>query len=411
MDQTMRPGKILFFSAHGFWGMGGTTGSPSLTSTLTGYLEADFEVLFFSGGIKDHQSRFHPNLKVIGLAGSLIPPPQNKLLFHIVSKLNWIIFILESVIKGLRASRLFKPDFCYGYEVHGVPPAFIVAKILGIPCVARYMGTAVPLVLSRFLTWIRWTEHTVAYKLPVDQVIMANDGTFGDKVLLKMGVPSGKIKFWMNGVEKDKILGRDGLLDVRESLGLPPDSLIMMTMCRLVKWKRIDRAISALPVVLKQRENVFLLVVGDGPMYEEWKALAESLQVTDHVVFAGKVPRTQIHEYLRAADVFLSMNDLSNVGNPLLEAMTAGKCVVAVNTGDTASVIEHGVNGILVDPSRLELLPGIVSDVLFDERKRVCLEERAEDYARDKLLSWPERMQKEIESVAFLLDPSINCVE
>ena len=79
------------------------------------------------------------------------------------------------------------------------------------------------------------------------------------------------------------------------------------------------------------------------------EALARDLDVSENVRFAGAVPQQDVVSYMHAADAFLAVADLSNVGNPLLEAMACGMCIVAVDAGDTRDLIEDGLRGRLVE--------------------------------------------------------------
>ena len=76
--------------------------------------------------------------------------------------------------------------------------------------------------------------------------------------------------------------------------------------------------------------------------------LARELGVADAVRFEGAVPQADVLRYLWAADAFLSSNDLSNVGNPLLEAMACGKPIVTIDNGATGDLIRDGETGILL---------------------------------------------------------------
>jgi len=70
--------------------------------------------------------------------------------------------------------------------------------------------------------------------------------------------------------------------------------------------------------------------------------------LSDAVRFEGAVPQEEVRRYLWAADVFLSLNELSNVGNPLLEAMACGKAIVTLDAGDTNELIHDAETGVLL---------------------------------------------------------------
>ena len=98
--------------------------------------------------------------------------------------------------------------------------------------------------------------------------------------------------------------------------------------------------------------EALLLVVGDGEERARLEALARELGVADRTCASpARCRRRDVMRYMHAADVFLAIADLSNVGNPLLEAMACGMCIVAVDAGDTRDLIVDGETGRLVDSS------------------------------------------------------------
>jgi len=396
-----QPGKrMLFISIHGLWGMGGGRGSPSLTSTLKGYLAAGYKIVFLTGETALPSQDFHPDLRIIRVCSKpMLSKKRSIILYFLASKLRWLVFILSSFIEGIMVSRRFKPNLCYGYEIHAVPAAWMVARIRRIPCISRFMGTVVSPEASLFKLLTVWIEAFLAFKLPVDLVIMANDGTLGDRVLARMGVPSDRVCFWMNGVNKEAFTIPGDHLAVREWLCLDPGCLVLMTLCRLEGWKRIDRAIRAMPDIVARFPESYLVLIGDGSRRRALEDMARDLGVEKNVRFAGSVKRDKIPDLVTGADIFFSLNDLSNVGNPLLEAMTAGRCVVAVDVGATDTVVRHGETGILIKPEAIHELPQVVNELLESPEKREKLGAAAAAYAREAFSTWEDRMKQEVETV------------
>ena len=119
--------------------------------------------------------------------------------------------------------------------------------------------------------------------------------------------------------------------------------------------------------------------------------------------FAGAVPQRGVMRYMHAADVFLAVADLSNVGNPLLEAMACGMCIVAVDAGDTRDLIPDGVTGRLVDSSQRsgvvkpleERLAELIVTLAGDAEQRQRLAAGAAAYAREHFWTWDQRMSAE----------------
>jgi glycosyltransferase involved in cell wall biosynthesis len=190
-------------------------------------------------------------------------------------------------------------------------------------------------------------------------------------------------------------------------LDLPPDAFVMMTASRLAAWKRVDRAVRALPKIRAWVPGAMLLVVGDGEERARLQALARELRVADAVRFAGAVPQAEVMRYMHAADVFLAIADLSNVGNPLLEAMACGMCIVAVDAGDTRDLIADNQTGRLVDNSQRsgfvkhmeERLADLLVSLAGDPAGRERLAQAAAAYARAHFWTWDERMATEVREV------------
>ena len=115
--------------------------------------------------------------------------------------------------------------------------------------------------------------------------------------------------------------------------------------------------------------------------------------------------------YMHAADVFLAIADLSNVGNPLLEAMACGSCIVAVDAGDTRDLIADGATGRLVDSSNRsgiarpleERLADLLVTLANDEGQRARLAAGAAAYAGEHFWTWEQRMAAEVEAVEGLV--------
>ena len=305
-------------------------------------------------------------------------------------------------------------DVLYAYEAHAVLAARLLRRRgFRLPLVARFQGTIMHPALSDRWLYLRRYEEALALKTRADLYIMTDDGTQGDDVLAKLNPASkGRVKFWRNGLDLDRLhpASGDERAGARASLGLAPDAFVMLTASRLATWKRVDRAVRALPRVRAWVPGATLLVAGDGEERARLEALARSLGVGDGVRFLGAIPHGDVMRAMHAADVFLAVADLSNVGNPLLEAMACGMCVVAVDAGDTRELIAEGGTGRLVDSSQRsgiarpleERLADLLVQLAGDEAQRARLGAGAAAYARDRFWTWDQRMAAEIEAVPAL---------
>jgi len=303
-------------------------------------------------------------------------------------------------------------DVIYGYEVHGVLAARLLRRRgFRLPLVTRFQGTVMHPALTDRLLYIRRFEEALALKTRADLVIMTDDGTQGDDVLARLNrTPAARVKFWRNGLDLDRLrpAGAEGRRAARAALGIDEGAFVMLTASRLAAWKRIDRAVRALPKIRSWVPEATLLIAGDGEERERLQELARELRVADAVRFAGAVPQREVAQYMQASDVLLALADLSNVGNPLLEAMACGMCIVAVDAGDTRELIADQRTGRLVDNSQRsgfvkpmeDRIADLVVSLAGEPATRERLAAGAAAYAREHFWTWEQRMAAEIEAVS-----------
>lgn len=397
---------VLIISDIPYWSMGPNRGGPAFSRTIDAFIDAGWRVLVV-GSIAhgDAVDRAGSHLVMATFDCPVFRRFVSiRKIGYLAKALWWFCFQAKSIVRALRLSKTFEINVVYGYEIMGIPAARVMASLLRVPMVARFQGTSyrVGWQGKKFRRLRAW-QHWLALRSPADLIIMTNDGTQGDRVLEEFGVPKEKVRFWFNGVDPsmfDEAIDRE---EARERLRIL-STHVLLTVSRLASWKRVDRAIRLLGRVVERHPDTTLIVVGDGPERAKLEELARRCRVTDHVRFEGAVARQELPFYYAACDVFLSLYDWSNVGNPLLEAMAMGCCVVALNTGDTSSVVQDGVTGVLVDPSDVpDGIGRVVSSLLEKPEMREELGRSARAWAQDHLWSWTERMRRELSEVDSLL--------
>lgn len=310
-------------------------------------------------------------------------------------------------MEGRRILRLRKPDLIMGYEVWSVPAACILGKLYGIPSVARYQGTIASDDLDRGgkFPFLKHYNNIIAMKCPVNLHIFGDDGTQGDEVMKRIAKRTEGVHMIRDGVDTALLEENYDRVVARKELGIPANSKVLLTLSRLANWKRIDRAIYCVSEIVNHygRKDVYLVVVGDGPQKDFLHRLAQSLKCSENVRFAGPVPHEKVGKYLAGADLFLSLNDLTNVCNPVYEAMLFGRPILALDTGATHSLV-NGSNGILVSLGDVEHLPEKVLETINDESLLEELGRNAREFACSQLRSWPERGELEMEIIEGLID-------
>lgn len=401
-------------SALEVWALSGQGGAPSLYKTLEGLSRRGHEVDFVTSTIGANHH---------GGAPEQAPPPLRGITYHRFhlpslgeSRIGWPATVLKvdqklrfallfPVLAGRTARRLDRRrpfDLIYGYEVHGILGTF---GIKGRPVVSRFQGTVMHPHLDSRLALMRRYEEVLALRRQANLYIMTDDGTQGDEVLARLNPGSaGKVRFWRNGLDLDRVRAPAAGEEVaaREGLGLGSDELVLVTAVRLARWKRVDRAIDAVALLRDRGISARLLVVGDGEERANLEALVRERGVGDRVTFAGAVPQEEVQQYLWAADVFLSVNELSNVGNPLLEAMRAARCIVTLDEGDTRDLIRDDETGVLLRDGSPPAIAAAVAALAADPARRRRLGDAARAFADANFWSWRQRIDAEIDELERL---------
>jgi len=135
---------------------------------------------------------------------------------------------------------------------------------------------------------------------------------------------------------------------IREDyLGTKFNKMLLFT-GRLVKQKDIPTLLKALGLVLRRRPSTLLLIVGSGAEEASLRGLAKDLGVENNVVFTGSIEHKRIPEFVSACDVYTISSIFEGTCIAMVEAMAAGKPVVATGFAGARDLIIDGETGFVV---------------------------------------------------------------
>ncbi|MBF0517511.1 MAG: glycosyltransferase family 4 protein [Nitrospirae bacterium] len=180
-----------------------------------------------------------------------------------------------------------------------------------------------------------------------------------------------------NGIDTDRFrpLPKSTQLIERHSL---KDALVLISICRLVGWKGLQYAIAALAHIDKSL-SVKYFIGGEGPYEKHLRQLADELNISERVVFLGRLPSAEIPAYYCTAHAALypSVAD-ETFGISIAEAMSCGVPVVATNVGGIPEVVAENT-GILIPPKDDLAIARAIDTLLLDEPARQRLGANAAD--------------------------------
>lgn len=305
--------------------------------------------------------------------------------------------------------------YVYGYEMQGVLASnllkllFFYRKIFFI---SRFQGVFYikeHIKHKRYFSLLFNADTLLALWLPSDLMIMTNDGTQGDKVLKK--IKSRGLKsflFISNGVDSPGEIDEQILCN---KYGLSLDDQFVLMVSRLEKIKRVHLALESL-VALRGQGIVMpykILIIGDGSEFDSLKSYVSDFGISEYVVFLGAISNVEVYSFMKISKMVLSLYESSNIGNPFFEAMSIGTPFIAVDNGDTSEFVSHLENGYLL--SEDNIIPDLV-DFFKNISKNSALlsqmEKGTEKYSKQYILSWSERISKEINLINKLSSRNVD---
>ncbi|WP_300351329.1 glycosyltransferase [uncultured Alcanivorax sp.] len=325
----------------------------------------------------------------------------------ILTKLASLLVVMKLILKFGLALKNNNYDVVYGYEIQGVIAVALMRKlgfVKNMKVVSRFQGSFLnEMIEGRQYARLAFNfDALIAMKCKCDLMILTDDGTKANQAVEKIS-PKAKYIFVPNGVDipSENNLGECKLLAEKQE-----GVLTFVSVSRLVGWKRVDRCLDLFKEIIDSYGGeAEYWVLGDGEGRSELEERASNLGLRNRVKFLGAVKQSDVFGLLAQADVFLSMYDHSNVGNPLFEAMRLNKLIVTLDNGDTGLWIRHGFNGFIYNPNNLKFnkISGDVLAAISNAEKHANILHNLKLTADEKLWTWDERLLFEFNEVTQLL--------
>ncbi len=159
-------------------------------------------------------------------------------------------------------------------------------------------------------------------------------------------VSSERVTVIYNGVDPESILRPIDQDQKRKSLNLSLKAPVIGTIGLLEPQKGTEYLIRAIPQVVESFPESRFVVIGDGPLYERLKKLAEELGISSYLYLLGW--RDDATNLLGIMDIFCLPSLREGFSVALLEAMTYAKPIIATQVAGNPEAVSHGETGLLV---------------------------------------------------------------
>ena len=281
-----------------------------------------------------------------------------------------------------RILKQLKPDIVHAHDPHGVAMAGL----------ALSMSTQLakpPLVAARRVDFhLRGSSLSRWKYRQVDCFICASEAI--RQMLIGDGVPAARAVTVHEGIDLERVESAPPA-NLHEDLWLPHHAPIVGNVAALVAHKGQRHLIEAARLVLPQVPDARFVIAGEGELRPALERQIKDHHLEKHVLLAGFRP--DVLSLHKAFDIFVMSSVTEGLGTSLLDAMAAGKPVVATMAGGIPEVVIDGETGFLVPPRDHDAMAGAIVKLLKDDALRHRMGEAGR--ARVRTIFSAERMVQE----------------
>lgn len=233
------------------------------------------------------------------------------------------------------------------------------------------------MTMRQHLGVYRWIfRNLVTYSITVSKDL--------ESYLIKeLRISADRVSTIPNGIDTDEFATERDLSYLYEEFKIAKDDKIVGSIGRLKKQKGMKYLLYAFKIVVETMPEAKLLIVGDGELRKELEALRDELRLRDNVIFTGI--RNDIPALLQFFDLFALSSLWEGQPITIMEAMAAGKPIVATDVGGNAEILMRDNLGKIVPPKDHKALADSILFVLANESRAREFGQNARNYAQREL--------------------------
>lgn len=304
-----------------------------------------------------------------------------------------------ALVKLAKTFRMFRPDVVATHMSKAGALARVAARLTGVPVtVHTYHGKGFHVFRER------WKENGALFlERALSHIttgsIVVSTKQWDEFVRLKLVAPE-RMAVIRYGLDLESLYQPSSETSLRTELGLPGNSCLVGVIARVVAIKGQDVFLRAAARLAKAYPKLHFVIVGDGDSRKEFEQLAFSLGLGGRAHFTGW--RRDIPAVLENLDLVVLPTVRDFEGTPLavIEALAAGRAVVATDVGGVAELVRHGETGLLVNAGDAEGLAEAIKKLLGD----TALREKLQSKGRELVMRLYDRERMVNETEKYFLD-------
>lgn len=294
---------------------------------------------------------YRPEIEQMGIKVILVPNPYTQVTF---------LWRIARIIKKYNIGIIcdFRNDFSAS--------SLAVAKILGVRSrVTMYRSSQAGFKSNIFKAIYSAVLHNVVKKTATR--IIGNTTKVLDSFYPNRG-KDDRFAVVNNGVEIQKFAHDIDREKIRSELGIANDAIVVGHLGRLHESKNHSVILEVFDKLHRRLEKTHLLLVGDGPLWNDIERQIELLNIAEFVTMAGQ--RMDVPQMLAAMDVFVYPSIYEGMPTALVEAMAAGVAFAASNIAEISEIVPPELEGQLFNAYDVEGIEEAVYGLCTNKPKR-----------------------------------------
>jgi glycosyltransferase involved in cell wall biosynthesis len=248
----------------------------------------------------------------------------------------------------------------HAHEFGAILYGWIIARLTGVP----FIGT----IHGKNYFWEKLRRRTAYRLISRSGRLVAVSEDLKHFVMEKIGLPDTNVQVIYNGVQSGSFVSEEEIVRGRIELGLKGGDHVIGAVGNLYPVKGHQYLLKAMRVVLQQYPSATLLLVGRGDLEASLKEQANQMGIEKQVRFLGM--RQDIPNLLAIMSIFVMPSLSEGLSLAILEAMVAGRPVVATRVGGNAELVVNGETGFLVESKDSEALAAAICTLLGNRAMR-----------------------------------------
>jgi glycosyltransferase involved in cell wall biosynthesis len=269
---------------------------------------------------------------------------------YLLSSSQHVKYALNALMRGSSVIRKHKINIIHANTITPVIPASILGKIYDIPVVSTVHDVYSANSPDYWKHWssqdkVSSTSSLIAplyerfvLKMPVQKVHVVSNATREDVLHFN---PRANISVVYNGIDLDSFLNNVKLSDYQK---------FVVFIGRLIITKNLQLVILAFRDVVKKIPDARLVVIGEGPMRDNWEKIASDNDLSTNVEFRGFLTEQDKKKLLSKCSALVFPSLVEGFGLVLLEAFAMAKPILGTKVKPFDEIVDEGVDGFLLPP-------------------------------------------------------------